>query len=106
MAENTKAGQDVGDPVAAEDEDADDVLTYTLGDTDADGDSSPSTRATGQIMTKGTLDYEMPDKVYRSATATRHRHGHGHGPGGRTRSRTLTTPNSDTVTVTITVTDK
>ena len=72
VLENSVAGTNVGDPVAAYDAQGD-VLTYTLGDTtlfDID-------RATGQIMVgAGTmLDFE-DDPVL-------HRHGHGHRPGAR-----------------------
>ena len=49
VPENTKAGQAIGDPVAAEDKDGD-VLTYTLGGTNAG--FFDINRATGQIMTK------------------------------------------------------
>ena len=48
VAENTpKAGQAIGDPVVAEDEDGD-ILTYTL--TGNVADSFAIDRATGQIM--------------------------------------------------------
>ena len=56
VAENTVAGQNIGGPVAATDQDAGDTLTYTLGGTDAaafDIDAS-----TGQLKTKAPLDYE------------------------------------------------
>ena len=58
VAENTKAGQAIGDPVVAEDKDGD-VLTYTLGGVDAA--LFAIDRATGQIMTKnvGALDFEL-----------------------------------------------
>ena len=49
VAENTPAGQAIGDPVVAEDEDGE-VLTYTLTGTDAE--SFDIDWATGQIMTK------------------------------------------------------
>ena len=56
VAENTVAGQNIGVPVAATDQDTGDTLTYTLGGTDAsafDIDAS-----TGQLKTKAPLDYE------------------------------------------------
>ena len=88
VAENTDAGQAIGDPVVAEDEDSD-ILTYTLTGTDAGlFDIDP---ATGQLMTKDDLDYEkeendggpardLNDEHYQDL----HRFGPGHGPGGRT----------------------
>ena len=72
VAENTAAGEAIGDPVVATDGD-NDILTYTLldnettdSDDDADtpanmdGDSASFSidRATGQLMTKGKLDFE------------------------------------------------
>ena len=58
VGQGTAAGRNVGAPVRATDEDADDVLTYSLDGTDAllfDIDS-----VTGQILTKAVLDYD-PD---------------------------------------------
>ena len=46
MTETAAAGQLVGDPVTAEDGNADDVLTYTLDD---DSNNFVIDRATGQI---------------------------------------------------------
>ena len=61
VAENTAAGEAIGDPIVAEDDD-NDVLTYTLYDLDGgdDGDSAlfAIDRATGQLKTKGKLDFE------------------------------------------------
>ncbi len=54
VAENTAAGVNIGTPVAATDADSD-TLTYTLGGTDA---SSFSIDRTGQLKTRGALDYE------------------------------------------------
>ena len=48
VAETAAEGQLVGDPVTAEDDNADDVLTYTLVDDDA-SDNFVIDRATGQI---------------------------------------------------------
>ena len=67
VAENTAAGMDIGDPVTATDAD-DDMLTYTLGGTNAasfDIDSS-----TGQLMAKAALDYETKDSYEVTVTAT------------------------------------
>ena len=55
VAENTTAGQNIGSAVAATDAD-NDVLTYTLGGTDADSFSIVST--SGQLQTNAALDYE------------------------------------------------
>ena len=50
VTETAAAGQLVGDPVTAEDDDADDVLTYTLvADADGADDNFVIDRATGQI---------------------------------------------------------
>ena len=60
--ENTAAGMNVGNPIAATDDDNDDLL-YTLTDTDdgTDGDSAKFTinERTGQIKTKVPLDFEV-----------------------------------------------
>ena len=55
MEENTRAGESVGDAVAAEDMD-DDRLTYSLSGTDAAAFSIVTT--TGQLRTKEPLDFE------------------------------------------------
>ncbi len=56
VAENTASGQNIGEPVAATDDDTDDTLTYTLEGTDASSFSIVST--SGQLQTRVTLDYE------------------------------------------------
>ena len=67
VAENTAAGENVGAPVTAMDAD-NDTLTYSLGGTDmASFDIDP---ATGQLMTKADLDYEMPRGMAMSDTNT------------------------------------
>ena len=58
IAENTVAGRNIGDPVAATDQDAGDTLTYTLGGTDA---SAFDIDSTGQLTTKVPMDYETKD---------------------------------------------
>ena len=58
VAENTAAGENIGDPVAATDADAGDTLTYTLGGTDMA--SFDIDGATGQLMTMAALDFEAP----------------------------------------------
>lgn len=54
--ENTEAGQPIGDPVTAMNDEADDTLVYSLGGTDAD--SFDFSTSTGQLMTKDDLDFE------------------------------------------------
>ena len=83
VAENTAAGEAIGDPVMASDAD-NDTLTYSLGGTDM---ASFDIDATGQVMTSDALDYETKDSYMVEVTAT--------DPSGA----------SDTITVTITVTD-
>ncbi len=56
VAENTASGQNIGEPVAATDDDTDDTLTYTLEGTDAASFSIVST--SGQLQTSVTLNYE------------------------------------------------
>ncbi len=55
VAENAPAGEAIGDPIAATDADGNE-LTYSLWGADADHfDIEPDT---GQILTKGTYDFE------------------------------------------------
>ena len=56
VGENTAAGQNIGDPVAATDDDTTDTLAYRLNGTDADSFNIVST--TGQLQTKAALDRE------------------------------------------------
>ena len=56
MAENTAAGQGIGEPLEAVDSDRGDTLTYTLEGEDAG--SFDIDAATGQLRTKAALDYE------------------------------------------------
>ena len=68
VRENTPAGQPVGDPVTATDDDADDILTYTLGGT---GEASFAIDVTnGQVMTKAPLDHETAESYSVTVTAT------------------------------------
>ena len=84
VEENTAAGVNIGDPVAAADANTGDTLTYTLGGTDVA--SFAITRATGQLRTSAALDFEMEASYIVTVTAS----------DGK---------DSDTVTVTITVTN-
>ena len=56
VAENTAAGVNIGDVVAATDRDANTTLTYTLSGTDAAAFDIDSTN--GQLKTKAALDFE------------------------------------------------
>ena len=81
VAEDTAAGMDIGAPVAATDAD-NDTLTYTLGGTDRA--SFAINRATGQLMTRAALDFEMKPSYSVTVTASDgeeagHRHGDRHG---------------------------
>ena len=91
VAENTPSGEDIGDPVVATD--PGDVLTYAFqGTTNADDEALFSLdRATGQLETKGALDFD---------TSTG-------GAASRTVTVTATDPFGATgeVTVTVTVTN-
>ena len=83
VKENTPAGENVGSPVSATDED-DDTLTYTLSGTDAAAFSIVST--TGQLKTKAPLDFETKNAYTVTVTVS---------DGGRT----------DAITVAITIID-
>ena len=65
--ENTPAGEDIGEPVAATDPD-NDTLTYSL---DAAGAASfDINKDTGQLRTKAALDHETTDTYSVTVTAT------------------------------------
>ncbi len=84
VAENTAAGEDIGNPVEATDAN-NDTLIYVLGGTDAASFAIDS--ATGQLSTRAALDYETKSSYSVTVTAT--------DPDGE----------SATARVTITVTD-
>ena len=68
VAENTSAGQNIGDPVAATHSDSKGTLVYSLdttGATNFDIDSS-----TGQLKTKTVFDYETDTKTSYSVTVS------------------------------------
>ena len=67
VAENTKAGRNIGDPVSARDDDGD-LLIYTLGGEDAA--SFRISRNSGQLKTKATLNYEAKSSYTVVVTAT------------------------------------
>ena len=83
VKENTPAGENVGSPVSATDED-DDTLTYTLSGADAAAFSI--VRTTGQLKTKAPLDFETKNAYTVIVTVS---------DGGRT----------DAITVAITIID-
>ena len=56
VGENTAAGESIGDPVAATDQDNGDTLVYSLGGTDAGSFDIVTT--SGQLLTKDPLDFE------------------------------------------------
>ena len=111
VAENTAAGEAIGDPIVAEDDD-DDVLTYTLYDADGsdDGDSAlfAIDWATGQLKTKDDLDFEAAGMVtidggqvvpgYTVVVRATD-------PDGMPEIATANPGNSDVITVTIMVTE-
>ena len=65
--EKTPAGEDIGTPVAASDDD-DDPLTYSL-DSSTDADSFSIDAASGQLQTKAPLDYETTPSYSVTVTA-------------------------------------
>ena len=69
VAENTVAGTNIGDAVAATDSDTGDTLTYTLGDTADDGHFDIDADS-GQLKTSGALDYESTSSYSVTVTAT------------------------------------
>ena len=68
VAENTAAGENVGAPVTATDDDAGDVLQYSLSGTDAASFAIGS--SSGQITTVAALDFETKDSYSVTVTAT------------------------------------
>ena len=68
VPENTVAGTDIGDPVTAVDSDANDTLTYSL-DT-ASATVFTIVAGTGQLQTKGALNYEVKNRYTVTVTAT------------------------------------
>ena len=89
VEENTAAGESIGDPVAATDMDNGDTLTYSLGG--ADADSFDIVTSSGQLQTKGALDYE--DKETHTVTVSVH--------DGKDANGAVDTAVDATITVTI-----
>ena len=85
VAENTTSGTNIGTVVSATDVDANTILSYTLGGTDASSFSIVST--SGQLQTSAGLDYESKTSYSVSVSVS-------DGDGG-----------SDRIVVTINVTD-
>ncbi len=85
VAENTAAGQNIGDAVGATDADSGDSLTYSLGGTDEA--SFAIVTSSGQLQTKAALDFESKSSYEVTVSVS-------DGNGG-----------SDSITVTINVTD-
>ena len=68
IAENTDAGENIGDPVSATDADTGDTLTYTLEGTDAASFTIVST--SGQLQTSAALDFETKSSYEVTVTVT------------------------------------
>ena len=69
VAENTAASTAIGKAFAATDSNAGDTLAYALGSTDDDGHFAIDS-SSGQLKTKGALDYESKDSYSVTVTAT------------------------------------
>ena len=96
VAENTAAGQSIGGPVEATDEDPGDTLFYSLGGTDAA--SFTIDELTGQISVGDgtTLNFEGKKKSYTVTVSVR---------DSKDASGNADTATDDTIDVTITVTN-
>ena len=68
VAENIVAGTDIGDPITAADDDANDTLTYSLDA--ASAKVFTIVAETGQLQTKGALNYEVKNSYTVTVTAT------------------------------------
>ena len=93
VAENTVPGTDIGDPVAAVDPDVGDTLIYTLGGTDAA--SFDIIASSGQLQTKGALDYETKPSYSVEVSVRDSKAADGTGDSAA----------DDTITVTVTITN-
>ena len=90
--ENTDAGQPIGDPVTAMDDETDDTLVYELGGDDADmfGFST----STGQLYTKEPLDFEGGKNSYSVTVSV---------SDGKNVNDEVDKSTDDTITVTVNV---
>ena len=70
VAENTAAGENIGDPVAATDADAGDTLNYTLGGADM-ASFAIEDMDTGQLMTAAARWTTRPRRTPTGTTLTR-----------------------------------
>ena len=68
VEENTPAGREIGDPVAADDPDVGDTLTYRLEGGDAA--SFDIVESTGQLLTEAALDYEKKGRYSMEVVVT------------------------------------
>ncbi len=68
VAENTRAGVNIGGPVSATDADSGDTLTYTLEGPDAS--AFDIGRTSGQLRTRTALDYETKNTYTVTVTVT------------------------------------
>ncbi len=94
VGQGTAAGRNIGAPVRATDADSDDILIYSLGGADAGlFDIEP---ATGQLKTRGVLDYDEEGTNTYEVEVSVH--------DGFNSSYSPSTSVDATVTVTITVT--
>ena len=93
VAENASPGQNIGAPLSATDPDTGDVLTYSLGVTDAG--SFDIDASSGQLRTKAGLDYEVKN-TYQISVSVR---------DGKNAEGNPDAADDATITVTITVTN-
>ena len=94
VAENTGAGEDIGAPVEATDDDDGDSLTYTIsGGTDAA--SFEIVAASGQLQTRGALDFETKSSYSVTVSVS----------DGKDAGGNADTAADDTIDVTISVTN-
>ena len=91
--ENTAAGRNIGDPVAATDPDRGDTLTYTLDG--ADAAVFDIVEHSGQLRTKDSIDYEVRATYFVTVSVR----------DSRDASGAADTAPDDTITVTIDVED-
>ena len=94
IAENTPAGENIGDPYTATHADSVGTLVYSLGGTDAAEFDLDTT--TGQLKTKTVFDYETPPNSYTVTVSA---------SDGMDAYSNADTAVDDTIGVTITVTD-